>query len=275
MKTWIITSFFRPLRSCWKVLPLVLLLALGPVVEGMAPHTSTANTKRQLIVPNDHRQWPVPSVSFKGIQGVFAPIDFAKIDGMELAPFVNKMEQQIPVSLRSRFRHHAPMALEMAQKHRVDPFWAIAVMWVESHFKSDAVSSVGARGLMQVMPKTGSYLAGKLKAINYGPLRRREYVEYTRPQTNIEMGVFYLSYLARKFASKRDNHALATIAYNMGPGQLQSLLRRKYPIRKRSRYLKKVRKAYFNLLRPFQGDHHGKTASSTGIRQSKDSATVF
>ena len=185
------------------------------------------------------------------------------------------MEQQIPSSLRPRFRHYAPMALEMAQKHKVDPFWAIAIMWVESHFKSDAVSSVGARGLMQVMPRTGGYLADKLVAVNYGPHRKREYAEYTRPHTNIEMGVFYLSYLDKKFQPSRHSPALATIAYNMGPGQLNYLLRKGYPIRKRSRYLKKVRQAYFSLLRPFQGGHHGKTASSTRVRQSKDTATVF
>ena len=219
-------------------------------------------------------------VLFRNIQGVFVPIDFSKINGMKLESFMGKMQQQLPLSVRSRFQNYAPIAFEMAQKYQVDPFWVIAVMWVESNFDISATSSVGAKGLMQVMPRTGVYLARKLAAINYGPHREWEYGEFTRPHTNIEMGVFYLSYLVKKFSYDHDKHVLATIAYNVGPGRLKYLLssregRRVKKIKRENLYLKKVRLAYFSLLRPFQTNSYGKTANTTPIGQSKNPPIIF
>ena len=219
-------------------------------------------------------------VLFRNIQGVFVPIDFDKINGMKLESFMGKMQQQLPSSLRSEFQNYAPIAFEMAQKYKVDPFWVIAVMWVESHFDIHATSSVGAKGLMQVMPKTGAYLARKLEAKSYGPYREREHEEFSRPNTNIEMGVFYLSYLVDKFSYHRDKHVLATIAYNVGPGRLKYLIssrrgRRARRIKRENLYLKKVRLAYFSLLEPFQSHPYGRTTSSTQIGQSKNPPIIF
>lgn len=241
-----------------------LLLAFGKI----------ASPPENSLIPDTRKE---RYVLFQNVQGVFSTIDFSKINGMKLERFMGKIEQQLPATLRPRFKNYAPIAFEMSQKYQVDPFWVIAVMWVESHFDINAVSSVGARGLMQVMPKTGSYLASKLTATNYGPHREWEYGDFTRPHTNIEMGVFYLSYLVRKFADDRDKHALATIAYNMGPGRLRYLLlrRRGRRIKQRSSYLKKVRLAYFSLLKPFQRNSYGTTASSTPIHQSKNFPTIF
>ena len=234
---------------------------------------SSLSDRGELVTTKERGQ---ASPLFEGIEGVFSFIDFSRIGrdgGMD--SIIKTMERQIPRRLRRNFRHYAPMALEMARKYKVDPFWAVAVMWVESSFRSDAVSPVGARGLMQVMPATGGYLAKKLWNYNYGPHRKGEYDEYTRPSTNVEMGVYYLSYLTKKFDYSKHNYSFATIAYNMGPGQLRYLLRKKFPIRQRSSYLKKVRENYFTLLHPFQSDFYEKTANSDRVHKSKNRSTIF
>ena len=46
-----------------------------------------------------------------------------------------------------------------SKKNNVDPFLVAAIIKNESNFKHDAVSKVGAVGLMQIMPETGRWIA--------------------------------------------------------------------------------------------------------------------
>ena len=72
----------------------------------------------------------------------------------------------------------------------------IALIRCESSFNNYAVSGVGAMGLMQVMPDTGSYLADKAG------------YELGRPtnlfdaETNMELGTAYLANLIERFGSR-------------------------------------------------------------------------
>jgi soluble lytic murein transglycosylase-like protein len=76
-----------------------------------------------------------------------------------------------------------------------------AVMQVESAGKQEAVSSKGARGLMQLMPATARDLG----------------VDASDPEENVEGGSRYLAQQLEEFG----NEELALAAYNWGPGNIK------------------------------------------------------
>ena len=83
-----------------------------------------------------------------------------------------------------------------------------AIMRQESAFDPDAVSSVGAQGLMQLMPTTAEQ-AAKESSFPYDPTLIRS------PEPNLKIGGFYLSKLAKSFDGSLP---LAIASYNAGPG---------------------------------------------------------
>lgn len=91
-----------------------------------------------------------------------------------------------------------------------------AIMRAESHFRSDARSPVGARGLMQIMPFTGRKVADLLKYKGFEPASLLD------PETNIRLGSRYLQRLLEKFSAKVP---LIAAAYNAGPHRVHHWLR--------------------------------------------------
>ena len=90
-----------------------------------------------------------------------------------------------------------------------------AVIHTESHFDDNAESYVGARGLMQVMPDTGGWIAQKLGIQNFDPDTLYD------PDTNIRFGCWYLNYLYERYDGKHD---VVFAAYNTGPNRISSWL---------------------------------------------------
>ena len=88
---------------------------------------------------------------------------------------------------------------------------------MESNFDADAESSVGACGLMQIMPKTFEWLTGDEHLGEH--LNKRMLFD---PETNIKYGTYYLSYLYKKF-DRNTNTVLA--AYNGGEGNVAKWLK--------------------------------------------------
>ncbi len=111
-------------------------------------------------------------------------------------------------------RRVAVAIVREAQRNNVDPLLVIALIRCESSFNNYAVSGVGAMGLMQVMPDTGSYLADKA---GYKLGRSTNLFD---AETNIELGTAYLADLIERFGSLE--HAL--VAYNAGPGLAKKIL---------------------------------------------------
>lgn len=97
-----------------------------------------------------------------------------------------------------------------ARERNLDVAWVYGLMRQESRFVTAAKSGVGAQGLMQIMPSTGKWIAGKLgmKGYQVGWL--------SDPDTNVMFGTTYM----RMVLEGLDDHpVLASAAYNAGPGR--------------------------------------------------------
>jgi len=95
-----------------------------------------------------------------------------------------------------------------AQRHGVPPELLFAVMREESGFRPRALSVVGARGLVQIMPETGRRLALRLGAASYSP------DELYLPARSLELGAAYLAELLSRFGGSVSS---AVASYNAGP----------------------------------------------------------
>lgn len=92
---------------------------------------------------------------------------------------------------------------EASKRRQLDPDFVNSVIKAESNFKTRAVSSKGAQGLMQLMPQTAAQL-GVSNSFD--------------PRANVEAGTTYLSQLLDLY---HDDPVLALAAYNAGPQRVQ------------------------------------------------------
>jgi soluble lytic murein transglycosylase len=102
-----------------------------------------------------------------------------------------------------------------AQANGLDPLLVVAVIRAESAFDAYAVSGVGAMGLMQMMPTTGTLLATQRGTA----LRHRRTL--FDAELNVELGTAYLAALLRQFGTTES----ALLAYNAGPTLARRILR--------------------------------------------------
>ncbi|EGN76038.1 soluble lytic murein transglycosylase-like protein [Idiomarina sp. A28L] len=121
---------------------------------------------------------------------------------------VNDVMRRFPLAF-------APLLLGQSESANIDPAWAFAIARRESSFQPDAVSPVGARGLMQVMPATADYINRRSpsSASSRGGRFRLDV-----PEDNVRMGTQYLAELHHRFDG---NWLLATAAYNAGSNRVR------------------------------------------------------
>lgn len=105
--------------------------------------------------------------------------------------------------------------LKYSEMYDVDPNLVLAIIKVESKFKSDALSSKGAIGLMQIMPSTGVWASEKMKIEGF---EENDLYDY---DTNIHIGTWYISSLIDEFDGDIRN---AVASYNGGMGNVKSWL---------------------------------------------------
>ena len=102
--------------------------------------------------------------------------------------------------------------LTYAQKQDIEFEWVYGIIRQESAFQTDAVSSAGALGLMQLMPTTAQEIA------NQQQIELKNDEDILAPDINIQLGTRYLRSLLDRF---NNNHLLATVAYNAGPTRVK------------------------------------------------------
>ncbi len=97
---------------------------------------------------------------------------------------------------------------------KLDPALLYAFMHQESKFQTDAESHAGAQGLMQLMPRTASHVAGDRALI------KRERDKLLDPAFNLEIAQRYLRDLMQQ-VEPAGNLFMLAVAYNGGPGNLR------------------------------------------------------
>ena len=101
-----------------------------------------------------------------------------------------------------------------ARDNKVDKYLVYAVIKTESSYRPDAVSNVGARGLMQITEPTFDWIKYKMGDED------TVYYDMFDPKTNIKYGCFLLGYLYDEFGTIDT----AMAAYHAGRGQVNEWL---------------------------------------------------
>ncbi|MFC6673570.1 transglycosylase SLT domain-containing protein [Marinobacterium aestuariivivens] len=104
---------------------------------------------------------------------------------------------------------------QYADSRGINRTWALSIARQESAFQANVQSRAGARGLMQLMPRTASQTAKRYQ-VPY-----RSVSDLYSPTTNIALGTAYLAQMLERFDG---NRVFATAAYNAGPHRISRWL---------------------------------------------------
>ncbi|MBF2027269.1 MAG: transglycosylase SLT domain-containing protein [Oscillatoriales cyanobacterium C42_A2020_001] len=146
-----------------------------------------------------------------------------------------------------------------SQERQLNPLLVTALIRQESRFMPEITSSAGAKGLMQVMPETGEWIAKQIKIKEF---------DLTNPEDNIKLGTWYLDYTHEEYAN---NSMLAVASYNAGPGAVGEWVAKKgvgdadrfvetIPYDETRGYVKSVFGNYWNYLRLYNPEISQKLA---------------
>ena len=129
---------------------------------------------------------------------------------------LDQREEQRLSRLERHPLKYRQMLEDKAAKYNLSPAFVAAIVLNESSFKPEATSHVDARGLMQLMDDTASWIYTKLdrpEPYNFNDLYDAE--------TNLEYGCWYLGYLAQTF---RGDPILVAAAFHAGQNEVQNWL---------------------------------------------------
>lgn len=131
---------------------------------------------------------------------------------------------KVPHDKKLQNRYH-PLIVQAASKYQLEPAFIHAVITAESSYRRKAISSAGAKGLMQLMPVTAE---------------RFGVSDPFDAQQSINAGTQYLYTLLKEFKNKK----LALAAYNAGEGTVRRYNRQVPPYPETQRYVSKVMEFY-------------------------------
>lgn len=171
-----------------------------PVYSNQPPAGSIEYT---VVYPGSGAPRPVLSLPPPSL-AARAEADTAVVESGVLIGWAASCKGVTPAMLDERARQWQALVDKHAAAHGVPVALVRAVMRVESCFDAKAVSRVGARGLMQLMPQTAAHLG---------------VVDVFDAEQNIAGGARYLSELLSRF---QNDTRLAIAAYNAGPSAVDA-----------------------------------------------------
>jgi soluble lytic murein transglycosylase len=95
-----------------------------------------------------------------------------------------------------------------SKTRQLNPLLVLGLIRQESRFEPKIRSIAGAKGLMQVMPGTGTWIAQKIDLKQYN---------LENPDDNVKLGTWFLDYTHQEY---NNNSLLAVASYNAGPGNV-------------------------------------------------------
>lgn len=162
-----------------------------------------------------------------GSTTIYEGIDYLQKQRRKKIPYITTTIQSSPLNKKD----YDKIISKMATKYKVDSHLIKAVISVESSYNQNAVSPVGAQGLMQLMPPTA---------------KRFGVSNPFKPEENIEGGTKYLSFLIKLFDG---DLKLVLAAYNAGEGAVKKH-KGIPPYKETINYVPKVLKAYTAFKNP-------------------------
>jgi len=206
-------SDFAPFRLAGVVIGLLAILLLPGSIADSAAHS-----------PDD-----------MVVVGLLPPAEPAEL-GPNAVPQLFALLSQCPARLKERERWEIAAAIEAEARHwGYDPLFVLAMVEVESGCSPRARGTHGSLGLLQMIPDTADAMA---REANLPELTE---TSLTRPVVSLHLGLRYLVQLERELG---DPH-LALAAYNMGPGRVAQLGRKRA---RNARYVHKILERYEELL---------------------------
>ena len=151
-------------------------------------------------------------------------------------------------------RKYTEYVEKYAAEFEVDKYLIYAVIKTESGYNPDAVSNVGARGLMQIMEPTFDWIKYRL-----GDDESLTYDSMYDPETNIRYGSYLIGYLMRYYGVQD----VAVCAYHAGIGNVDSWLENEeysndgvylleIPTSDTAHYLDKIKSAEKNYIKLYK-----------------------
>lgn len=121
--------------------------------------------------------------------------------------------------------------LSYSRKYGQDPYFIAAIIREESQFSAEALSPAGARGVMQVMPATGEWIAQTIR------LQGFDRTKLFQSDTAINLGTWYISHLMTRF---KGDPLFVAAAYNAGPEAVTGWLKGNGHITERDEFVESI-----------------------------------
>ncbi|MBO4643929.1 MAG: lytic transglycosylase domain-containing protein, partial [Alphaproteobacteria bacterium] len=134
---------------------------------------------------------------------------------------LNREDLAVTIARRARQNNINIVSLgypvrNLKHDERTETALILSIIRQESSFSPHAVSSAGARGLMQVMPSTAKQIAKKKRKAFSAQMLNSD------PDLNVELGSTYFADLLKRF---NGSYVLAIAAYNAGPTNVNKWLK--------------------------------------------------